>query len=143
MIDHIGNRDRIVEALHREVVGPDECGPEISFSESEVYEDGPVCQKRSEEDLRAGTRPQEILRGEAPHYRYGAGVLHPRSRDIQAEDRDQPDIELGYEQEEPEDEIETEGGGRGAEYQERQACERHEHRAGACDGRSNRHRISR
>lgn len=76
-IDHVANRDRIVGALRAEIVGPDSMGQEIDFTEEAIYDDVPVCQRRTAEAVKRKELAQEILRGEPPNQRYGAGVLYP------------------------------------------------------------------
>lgn len=73
VIDHIGNRDRILAALREEIVGPSPQGREIDCSgairfETEVESRGPWRQAGSGE---------EILLRDPPFQRYGVGLLCP------------------------------------------------------------------
>ncbi len=70
---HIANRERIIQSLREEMIGPSpqgeelDCGKEIVFAEAaESYK--PYRQARSGE---------EILQRDAPLNRYGAGILYP------------------------------------------------------------------
>src|SRR5437016_7518690 len=73
MPDHAESRAGIVDALRRELVGPDPVGPEIDVEGEIEFKDyneayGPWRQRGSAE---------EILTRDYPAKRYGIGVLFP------------------------------------------------------------------
>lgn len=70
-IDHIDNRRKIVAALRSELMGPEPAGEIIDLQKG-PFEDQPWGHLWSEEHP-----PEEILRSELPHLRYGVGVLYP------------------------------------------------------------------
>jgi hypothetical protein len=91
MTIHIRNRSKVVEALVRELVGPDPRGKEldvageVSFADfSEAY--NPWCQAESRE---------EILQRDTPRKRYGVGVLYPYGETVETEDDDLFNSDLG------------------------------------------------
>ena len=86
---HIQNRDKLVEQLQQELVGPAPAGAEIDAS-------GPIkdIKEDDREPYRQEGSGQEILTRDRPTQRYGAGVLYPvRTRD------DDPDFESEAEDE--------------------------------------------
>jgi hypothetical protein len=83
MPDHIANRDKIIQALREELVGPSpqgkpiNCSSEITFDsdkDKEFYQ--PWRQDNGE----------EILQRDPPLVRYGVGVLHPIGTPLENED---------------------------------------------------------
>lgn len=73
MPDHVENRMRIVDALRRELVGPDPAGAEVNVDGELEFTDffkayGP---------WRQGGSGEEILARDRPTKRYGVGVLFP------------------------------------------------------------------
>src|SRR5688572_15987687 len=82
---HIENRDRILDALRAEVVGPSPQGEEIDCTKTIWFQ--------KEEDSRGPWRQmgsgEEILLRDPPFQRYGAGLLCP----ISVPEEDLHDIE--------------------------------------------------
>lgn len=73
MPDHVGNRDRIIQALREELVGPSPQGKPIDC-------DQPICFASAEDSYgpwRQEGSGEEILQRDAPCSRYGVGVLYP------------------------------------------------------------------
>lgn len=71
--NHISNRNRLILALRREMMGPSCAGKPIDCKSEIICEDkesfyGP--------HLQAGSL-NEIIKGDSPHTRYGIGVLYP------------------------------------------------------------------
>ena len=96
-VDHITGRERIIEALQRELVGPSPAGKPLDLS-------GPVRFATREESYSPwhdGESGEEILKYERPLGRYGIGVLYPLKMlvdEIEAEDEEEqlddlPDLE--------------------------------------------------
>ena len=83
-INHIANRNRMVIALRREMMGPAPFGQPVDCSSDKI-----ICENI--EDLynqHVQANPyNEILKGESPHRRYGVGVLYPVGN-INVEDED-------------------------------------------------------
>lgn len=82
MTNHIANRDRVIEALRQELVGPSPQGKEIDCAETLTFEDvttsyGPWRQLNSGE---------EILLRDSPTKRYGIGVLYPIGTGIDSDE---------------------------------------------------------
>ncbi len=82
MTEHIENRDKIIQALREELVGPSpqgkprNCSGEITFnSDKEGFYD-PWRQDNGE----------EILQRDPPRIRYGVGVLYPLNTKLENED---------------------------------------------------------
>src|SRR5688572_23585695 len=73
MTNHIANRDRIIDALRQELVGPSPQGKEIDCTETLVFEDV-TTSYGSWRQLKSG---EEILLRDSPTKRYGIGVLYP------------------------------------------------------------------
>lgn len=77
MVDHVANRDIILDQLRRELVGPAPAGKQVdangvlSFQSWDEYE-GPYCQAPDSE---------EVLVGQTPTQRYGVGVLYPQNEE--------------------------------------------------------------
>ena len=100
MTDHIENRNRIIEALREELVGPAKAGTELDVSGNisfasweESY--GPWIQMGSGE---------EILIWNPPLRRYGVGVLHPAGAPLEEQNASEQITELSEKDEmEPED----------------------------------------
>jgi hypothetical protein len=72
-IDHISNRSKVAAALVAELMGPAPSGDLLDLTKS-PFEDKPWVYKWD-----ANAEPEEVLRGERPHMRYGVGVLYPPS----------------------------------------------------------------
>ncbi len=99
MTDHISNRDKIIQSLREDLVGPSpqgkiiKCSGEIKFeSEKDFY--SPWKQENGE----------EILQRDAPSVRYGVGVLYPRSTKLEAEDLNSNQLDKDAIQDNQEDE---------------------------------------
>lgn len=71
MADYIAARNRVLDALQRELVGPDPQGDEIEVGEKISVEEETAWLPRRQ----AGTG-EEILTRDAPNRRYGIGVLY-------------------------------------------------------------------
>jgi hypothetical protein len=73
--DHIANRDRIIDLLRRELVGPSPVGHPLNIT--------PIPTFSSKEEARRPhfqqTNGDEILQFSPPSVRYGIGVLFPQS----------------------------------------------------------------
>ncbi|NEU73109.1 helicase [Hassallia byssoidea VB512170] len=82
MPDHIANRDKIIQALREELVGPSpqgkpiKCSGEITFQSDNKDFYQPWKQENGE----------EILQRDPPLVRYGVGVLHPIETPVENED---------------------------------------------------------
>lgn len=70
-MSHIANRDHIVQALQRELVGPDPTGHPISLDDVQPIQVEHTRQSRTQ------LNGQEILVQDCPTNRYGVGVLFP------------------------------------------------------------------
>lgn len=85
--DHIANRNRMVFALRREMMGPAPFGRPVDCSGDKI-----LCENK-EELYRPNIQAKpynEILKGESPHRRYGVGVLYPAGTvNIEDEDPDE------------------------------------------------------
>ena len=85
LTEHVRNRQAIIDALRRELVGPDPRGEDISCAGALRFDthqkaDGPYIQSETGE---------EILTRDWPSSRYGAGVLFPRSAAVEDEDTEE------------------------------------------------------
>ena len=71
MVDHVSNREKVIQTLREELVGPYPAGKELDTSKTPVFEGddwyGPWRQMGTEE---------EILMRDTPTKRYGIGVLY-------------------------------------------------------------------
>lgn len=74
MADHIANRDAVLRALGRELVGPDPVGDEIDCTSAIRLDDAESAYR----PYRQRGTGEEILQRDAPTKRYGVGVLYPR-----------------------------------------------------------------
>src|SRR5438876_8414157 len=72
-MDHVANRDRIIQALREELVGPSPQGSELDFSGEVDFQDA----KESYKPRRQKGSGDEILQRDRPLRRYGVGVLFP------------------------------------------------------------------
>jgi Helicase conserved C-terminal domain len=96
--DHRSSRDKIIDDLHRELVGPDalgetiDCGGPIKF-EGEQWTGifGPWRQKGGKSAAEDPAPGDEILCIEAPTRRYGIGVLYPSDIEEPSEAQSDPD----------------------------------------------------
>lgn len=94
MFGHTENRDKLLEALNAELVGPVKRGKEIECSGHLVFETveaayGPWVQRGSGE---------EILTADSPTIRYGMAVLYPIDVELRDEtDAQKPDAVAGSE----------------------------------------------
>jgi len=102
MPDHIANRDKIIQALREELVGPSprekpiNCSSEITFnSDEEFYQ--PWRQDNGE----------EILQRDPPLIRYGVGVLHPIGTPIENEELKTSDADKNIIEDNQHEEIEA------------------------------------
>jgi hypothetical protein len=102
MTEHIENRDKIIQALREELVGPSpqgkprNCSGEITFnSDKEGFYD-PWRQDNGE----------EILQRDPPRIRYGVGVLYPLNTKLENEDLTSTNLEKNQTQDNPQEEIE-------------------------------------
>lgn len=82
-IDHIANRKKIAAALVAELMGPAPAGTLIDLTKP-PFEDKPWVYKWDDD-----AEPEEILRGERPHLRYGVGVLYPKDTTVAATEAEQ------------------------------------------------------
>ena len=72
MPDHIANRDKIIQALREELVGPSPQGKSIKcYGEITFESDKDLYQPRRQDS------GEEILQRDPPLVRYGVGILHP------------------------------------------------------------------
>ena len=71
MADFIAARNRVLDALYRELVGPDPQGDEIDASEKISVDEETAWMPR-----RQANTGEEILTRDAPNRRYGIGVLY-------------------------------------------------------------------
>lgn len=99
MINHAQNRELILEALKRELVGPAPAGREIDITRDLVFD--------SWEELRQPFRQkgsgEEILLRDPPIKRYGVGVLFPSESPLEDREVDAGDVPAdGWELPEPE-----------------------------------------
>src|SRR6266478_4950157 len=86
--DHFGNRDKVIQSLREELVGPAAHGEDLDCSIPVLFESPadlykPYVQKDTGE---------EIISGERPRKRYGIGVLYPLER---KERLDEPEESAG------------------------------------------------
>lgn len=77
-IDHIANRKKVAAALVAELMGPAPAGDLLDLTKP-PFEDKPWVYKWDDE-----AEPEEVLRGERPHLRFGVGVLYPQSTTVAA-----------------------------------------------------------
>ena len=80
MADFLESRDKVLDSLRREMVGPDPCGIGIDLSNHVELEDEAAYGSFFE-----ATSGQEILRISRPTSRYGVGVLYPTGLAMDAE----------------------------------------------------------
>ncbi len=73
MPDHVANRDKVLERLRDELVGPSPCGEDIDCSGEIRFADAALGY-RPYRQLGSG---EEILQRDTPTKRYGIGVLYP------------------------------------------------------------------
>ncbi|MGI4816369.1 MAG: hypothetical protein ACRYGG_23955, partial [Janthinobacterium lividum] len=73
MNSNLRNRDEIIQALKRELVGPSPAGEEIDCSSGVVLSD----EKQAYLPHKEKTTGEEILQRDRPTKRYGVGVLYP------------------------------------------------------------------
>ncbi|HQO39007.1 MAG TPA: helicase-related protein [Spirochaetota bacterium] len=86
--DHIANRNRMVLALRREMMGPAPFGRPVDCSGDKI-----ICENiENLYNPNVQAKPyNEILKGESPHRRYGVGVLYPAGKlNVEDEDPDEP-----------------------------------------------------
>ena len=91
MTDHITNRNKIVEFLKSELVGPCLNGEELDVTTEITFSDWKSAFKPW---IQKGTR-EEIIQGETPTTRYGIGVLYPIGIQTETEDRESSAFEEG------------------------------------------------
>ena len=72
MPDHIANRDKIIQALREELVGPSPQGKPINCSSEITFDPYQEFYQPWRQD-----NGEEILQKDPPLVRYGVGVLHP------------------------------------------------------------------
>lgn len=73
MLENVDNRDAILEALRKELVGPDPKGEGIDCSTKIVFSD----QQHSYNPRHDRANGEEIIQRDRPTKRYGIGVLYP------------------------------------------------------------------
>lgn len=83
-VDHIENREKIIQTLREEIVGPSPLGEEIDCT-GEIVFSGDEDWRKPYKQKGSG---EEILQREAPLTRYGAGILFPYSDAVADEDVD-------------------------------------------------------
>ncbi|GAA6616838.1 helicase-related protein [Scytonema sp. NUACC26] len=81
MPDHITNRDKIIQALREELVGPSPQGKPINCSGEITFQDNEEFYQPWRQD-----NGEEILQRDPPLVRYGVGVLHPVGTPLENED---------------------------------------------------------
>lgn len=74
MIDHVANREVIIQELRKELVGPSPYGEELDCTGDIVFEDKRLAYRPYRQ---LGTGEEIISQGETPCKRYGVGVLYP------------------------------------------------------------------
>jgi hypothetical protein len=103
MPDHIANRDRIIQDLREELVGPSPQGKPINCS-------GPI-KFESDKDFYGPWRQdngEEILQRDPPTVRYGVGVLYPLGTPADNQDSKSSQEDKGVDQEaQPDDRDEA------------------------------------
>gem|GEM_PF-6059067 len=100
MADFLNARDKVLDGLRREMVGPDPCGIGIDLSK-DIDLDNEAAYGAFFE-LATG---QEILRSSRPTSRYGVGVLYPTGLAIDATTPQADDEELDVIDRDPLDSI--------------------------------------
>lgn len=73
MVDHIADRDRILDSLKEELVGPAPAGEELDCTQHVRFDD----MGQSYRCYRQKGSGEEILQRDPPTKRYGIGVLYP------------------------------------------------------------------
>src|SRR6476646_8339043 len=73
MVAHTPNRDKIVEELRRELVGPSPFGAELDCTQSIIF----TTKEESYKPWVQKGSGDEILQRDSPSKRYGIGVLYP------------------------------------------------------------------
>lgn len=98
-MNHLENRDKIIDFLRAEVCGPDLEGTVISEinPESKPHESGPYIFKSPETG-----QLEEVLRNEPPNLRYGVGVLYPKESKLDDEGEDVTELLTADPEESPE-----------------------------------------
>lgn len=74
MVDHVLNRNKVVQALREELVGPSPAGQELDISSLPVYFDS---REKSYGPFVVKDTGEEIITRDYPTKRYGIGVLYP------------------------------------------------------------------
>ena len=73
MVDHIADRDLILNSLKEELVGPAPAGEELDCTQPVRFDD----MDQSYRCYRQKGSGEEILQRDSPTKRYGIGVLYP------------------------------------------------------------------
>ncbi|NNB93704.1 helicase [Corallococcus exiguus] len=119
----IGNREKVLASLRRELVGPAPAGKELNLSAPIHFETRPD----SYGPWREQGTGEEVLTGDRPCKRYGVGVLYPMRV---------PDEELAVSQEPGPSGVDLEGGrtGEGVTEEAQECLEKMANRSGANQG---------
>jgi hypothetical protein len=101
MTKHIENRDKIIQALREELVGPSPQGKPINCSDEITFNSG----KEGFYSPWRQDNGEEILQRDPPTIRYGVGVLYPLNTKLENEDLASTQLSKNLTQDNQQEEI--------------------------------------